>query len=164
MNEAAESKLDQQRAKLISFVRERLELENFDGEQSGRAAGFGRLSIDSDLSENPVGVLQIVDLKLTGVVCDLSLLLQIDLFLSVGKKVIELLLSAESGGKGDRGQSTNVSQVAYGPFQKIMKVGIFLAGLLGDIVHEGSQVFDVDVEKSYVEKKIRKRRKKRTRI
>jgi hypothetical protein len=116
MNGAAESKLSQKRAKFISFVRERFELENFDGEQGGRTAGFDRLSIDSGLSENSVDVLQIVDLKLVGVVCDLSLLLQIDLFLSIGKKIIELLLSAESGGERDRGQSTNVSQIAYGSF------------------------------------------------
>jgi hypothetical protein len=116
MNEAAESKLGQEQAKLISFARERLELEDFDSGQSGRAAGFGRLSIGGGLGEDPVGVLQVVDLKLAGVVCDLSLLLQIDLFLPVGKEVIELLLSAGSGGKRNRGQSTNVSQIAYGSF------------------------------------------------
>jgi hypothetical protein len=159
MNEAAESKLSQKRAKLISFVRERLELENFDGEQGGRAAGFGRLSIDSGLSENSIGVLKIVDLKLADVVRGLSLFLQIDLFLSVDKKIVELLLSAESGGERNREQGTNVSQIAYDSFQKIMKVSIFLAGLLGDIVHKEFQVFDVDVEKSHVEKKEERKEK-----
>jgi hypothetical protein len=144
--------LGQKRAKLISFVRERLGLENFDGEQDGRAAGLSRLGIGSGLSENSVGVLKIVDLKLAVVVCGLSLFLQVDLILPVGKKVIELLLSAGSGEERDRGQGTNVSQVAYGLFQKIMKVGAFLAGLLSDIVHEESQVFDVDVEESHVER------------
>jgi hypothetical protein len=109
VNGAAESKLGQKQAKLISFVRERLGLENFDSGQGGRAAGFGRLSIGSGLSENSVDVLKIVDLKLIGVVCDLSLFLQIDLILSVSKKIIELLLSAESRGEQNREQSTNVS-------------------------------------------------------
>jgi hypothetical protein len=40
-----------------------------------------------------------------------------------------------------------------------MKVSIFLAGLLDDIVHEESQVFDVDIEKSHVERKEEKKEK-----
>jgi hypothetical protein len=34
-----------------------------------------------------------------------------------------------------------------------MNVDIFLVDLLGDIVHEECQVFDVDIKKSHVEKK-----------
>jgi hypothetical protein len=151
VNGAAESELGQKRAKLIPFARERLGLGDLDGGQGGRAAGFGRLSGGSGLGEDPVGVLQVVNLKLAGVVHDLSLLLQIDLFLSVGKKVIELLLCAGSGGKRNRGQGTNVPQVAYGPYQQDMNVGTVLAGLLGDIVHEDCQAFDVDVEERHVE-------------